>query len=271
MIRRSSPRRRARGRGTTRSVVEGARCSARPSVVCLGRQDNEDHRGGGAPPPPPPAVPLPARFGAGEERSGWRKRPWPISARRSSRPSATKRGPGSRTNSGLAARPPGEGDRGDDGGPQAHRRRRALAPADGREGLGRADLAQAVRRRRPRRRPRRACCTRRWRGSARPTRSAAWASSCSARRCSSTAAKRRCSEHIPPIARGEIRWCQGYSEPGAGSDLASLQTRCEDKGDHWLINGQKIWTSGAQYGRLVLLPGAHRPEGEEARGHQLRC
>jgi alkylation response protein AidB-like acyl-CoA dehydrogenase len=54
-------------------------------------------------------------------------------------------------------------------------------------------------------------------------------------------------EHIPPIVRGEVRWCVGYSEPGAGSDLASLQTKCEDKGDHWLINGQKIWTSGAQY------------------------
>ena len=54
-------------------------------------------------------------------------------------------------------------------------------------------------------------------------------------------------EHIPAIARNAVRWCQGYSEPGAGSDLASLQTFAEDKGDHYLVNGQKTWTSGGQW------------------------
>jgi len=53
--------------------------------------------------------------------------------------------------------------------------------------------------------------------------------------------------HVPGIVKGEVWWCQGYSEPGAGSDLASLRTQCVDKGDHFLVNGQKIWTSGAQF------------------------
>jgi alkylation response protein AidB-like acyl-CoA dehydrogenase len=73
-------------------------------------------------------------------------------------------------------------------------------------------------------------------------------------------------KHIPPIVRGEVRWCVGYSEPGAGSDLASLQTRAVDKGDHWVINGQKTWTSGAQWsdwcGMLVRTdPAARKHDG----------
>lgn len=51
--------------------------------------------------------------------------------------------------------------------------------------------------------------------------------------------------YLPQIARGEIRWCQGYSEPGAGSDLAGVQTRGQLEGDHYIVNGQKIWTSYA--------------------------
>ena len=54
-------------------------------------------------------------------------------------------------------------------------------------------------------------------------------------------------QHLPPVVRGEIRWAQGYSEPNAGSDLASLQARCEDHGDHFILNGSKVWTS---YGDL---------------------
>ena len=70
-------------------------------------------------------------------------------------------------------------------------------------------------------------------------------------------------EHMPRIARGEVIWCQGYSEPGAGTDLAALQTKAERRGDGYVINGQKIWTSyalKADFCFLLARTGAGRKE-----------
>ena len=72
--------------------------------------------------------------------------------------------------------------------------------------------------------------------------------------------------HLPPIARGEAVWCQGFSEPDAGSDLASLRTQAREEGEYFIVNGQKIWTSGAHRADWCFLLARSDPQSTRHRG-----
>ena len=71
---------------------------------------------------------------------------------------------------------------------------------------------------------------------------------------------------LPRIRNADIQWCQGFSEPGSGSDLASLQTRAQRDGDDYIINGQKIWTSGAQHADWIFMLARTEPDAPKHRG-----
>ena len=78
-------------------------------------------------------------------------------------------------------------------------------------------------------------------------------------------------EHLGRMLRGEVIWCQGYSEPGSGSDLASLQTRAIRDGDDYVINGQKIWTSGAHYSDWIFMLARTDPDAPKHRASAISC
>ena len=73
-------------------------------------------------------------------------------------------------------------------------------------------------------------------------------------------------EFLPPVSKGEVQWCQGYSEPESGSDLASLQTRAVEDGDDFIINGTKIWTSSAHRADHIMVLTRNDPDAPKHRG-----
>ena len=91
--------------------------------------------------------------------------------------------------------------------------------------------------------PRRAC----------PSSSTSWASAWPCRRSWCTAPRSRSGSSFPARSRAEEIWCQGFSEPGAGSDMANQQTTAERRGDVWIVNGHKVWTSLGHFAKWMIL------------------
>ena len=78
--------------------------------------------------------------------------------------------------------------------------------------------------------------------------------------------KEQCREWIGPTIRGDVIWCQGYSEPGAGSDLAAVRTRAHVEDGHFIVNGHKIWTSSAHYADMIFLLCRTEPDASKHKG-----
>ena len=90
------------------------------------------------------------------------------------------------------------------------------------------------------------------------------ATACAGRRSSCTAPRSRSERYLRPLFTGEEIWCQLFSEPGAGSDVAGLSTAAVRDGDEWIVNGQKVWTTLAHVSRWGLLVAPHRPRGRRS-------
>ena len=275
-IRRRRARRRQSGLAVVRSVGAGLRrpgAARRLDPDASGARRHRLRRGarGAAAFPPRPCRSRTLRRRAARPRRARRSACW---GRRHDHPSRPRHGTGRRRLPQGSARlarqalDAGEAGRASAQAVQGARLRQRVLQADGPRRLDRRRLAEAVRRPGPQ--PDRADrlhhrdrqLPARRRTPTPPARSIV------AQALFLHGTKEQQDEWLPAIQRGERFFALGYSEPEAGSDLAALRTRAVRDGDDWVVNGQKLWSTGGRQGRLHVARGAHRPGGEEARRHQ---